>query len=282
VKRIYLLVLAAVAALLAVGGSTALAGKRGPNPCASGTLSSGTYDGFTVSGTCQVGFNAQVTVNGNLRLADGAVFAGIIPSTVHVTGNVKVGEGALLGLGYATTTDVVDGNIDANQPLSLYLGFVTVHGNVTSNGGGTGDRFYNFPIKDNTIDGNLVLRGWQGGWIGAIRNTVGGNVDVSNNASVVNPVDPGGCDSSGTFPNGCDAAPGADTDSTEVQTNTISGNLICHGNTPAAQVNPLEGGQPNTVGGKAIGECAGLTIPGQPGSDEQGNDEHGHQGSHEH
>ena len=101
----------------------------------------------------------------------------IIPSSVHVTGNVDVGKGALLGLGYATMTDVVDGNIDADQPLSLYLGFVTVHGNVTSYGGGTSDRFYNFPIKDNTIDGNLTLKGWLGGWIGAIRNTVGGSVD---------------------------------------------------------------------------------------------------------
>jgi hypothetical protein len=44
-----------------------------------------------------------------------------------------------------------------------------------------------------------------------------------------------------------------------VQTNTISGNLICFGNAPAAQVNSGDGGLPNVVGGKAIGECAGLT-----------------------
>jgi hypothetical protein len=41
-------------------------------------------------------------------------------------------------------------------------------------------------------------------------------------------------------------------------TNVIAGNLICHNNTPAAQVNPDDGGQPNTVGGRKIGECAGL------------------------
>ena len=72
---------------------------------------------------------------------------------------------------------MVDGNVKANQPLSLYLGSVTVHGNVVSNGGGTADRFYNFPIKDNTIDGNLIIHGWTGGWWGAIANTVGGKVE---------------------------------------------------------------------------------------------------------
>ena len=159
-----------------VGGTASgeCAGLTTANPCATGTLASGTYHGFTVYGTCNVAFNAQVTVNGDLDIADGGVFGGIIPSSVHVTGDVNVGRGALLGLGYATKTDVVDGSVNANRPLSLYLGFVTVHGDVTSMGGGTSARFFNFPIKDNTIDGNLTLRGWSGGWIGAIRNTVGG------------------------------------------------------------------------------------------------------------
>jgi hypothetical protein len=258
VKRIYLIVLAAVAALLAIGGSTALASSSGPNPCATGTLSSGAYGGFTVTGTCRVVHGANVTINGNLTLADGAVFNALFdPSNaVHVIGNVKVGQGALLGLGYGTAV-VVDGNVNANQPLSLYLGNMTVHGNVTSNGGGTADRFYNFPIKDDTIDGNLTLHGWTGGWIGALRNTVGGNIDFSNNASVVHPVDDAGCMASGTFPNGCAAAPGADPDSSEPVQNMVSGNLICHNNSPAAQFGD-SGGGPNTVSGNKIGECAGL------------------------
>ena len=76
--------------------------------------------------------------------------------------------------------------------------------------------------------------------------------------SVVQAADPDACDASGTFPAGCDAAPGGDTDANEVMTNTIAGDLSCRGNSPAAQVNPLDGGQPNVVGGKAKGECAGL------------------------
>ena len=90
------------------------------------------------------------------------------------------------------------------------------------------------------------MRGWHGGWLGLIRNTVHGNVIVANNASLSS-----------------DTGPGTDTDSTEVKGSvfgpqTIGGNLICHGNVPAAQVNPGEGGLPSTVGGRAIGECAGL------------------------
>jgi hypothetical protein len=266
VKKIRLLVLAtaAAAALLVVGGSNAVGGST----CANAQLAGGTYGSVTVTGTCSVAFNANITIGGNLTLSDGAAFAGIIPSTVHVTGSVKVGQGALLGLGYATTTDVVDGNVIANQPLSVYLGSVTVHGNVISNGGGTTTRFYNFPIKDNTIDGNLIIHGWTGGWWGVIANTVGGSVDVANNTSVVHATDDAGCMASGTFPSGCDATAGADSDAGEVQSRvtptpvvreqSISGNLICRGNTPPAQVNPADGGGPNAVAGSKIGECAGL------------------------
>ena len=197
-------------------------------------------------------------MNGDLRIADGAVFGGIIPSSVHVTGNVDVGKGALLGLGYATMTDVVDGNIDADQPLSLYLGFVTVHGDVTSNGGGTSDRFYNFPIKDNTIGGNLTLRGWQGGWIGAIRNTVGGSVDYSKNVSVVQAADPDAwVTASGTFPAGCDAAPGGDTDATRGDDEHDRRRPELPRQLAGGAGQPADGGQPNVVGGKAKGECAG-------------------------
>ena len=46
-------------------------------------------------------------------------------------------------------------------------------------------------------------------------------------------------------------------DSTEVATNTISGNLICLFNSPAARPGD-SGGLPNTVGGHKIGECSGL------------------------
>ena len=60
-----------------------------------------------------------------------------------------------------------------------------------------------------------------------------------------------------TFPSGCDPLPARDPDSTEVMTNTIAGDLVCYNNTPAAQVNPADGGTANAVGGHAVDECAG-------------------------
>ena len=88
------------------------------------------------------------------------------------------------------------------------------------------------------IGGNLILQGWSGGWIGAIRNHVGGNIIFSKNTALDTSTLPG-------------------IDSSEVVTNTIRGNLICHDNTPTVQIGD-SGGVPNTVGGNKIGECAGL------------------------
>ena len=250
VRKLLWLVTVAAAAFVVGGGSTAMAGKPDAGTCAGGDIT-GTWDSLTITGTCR--FSGPVTVNGNLRIADGAVLndhGSGTPAPVHITGNVIVGNGAILGLGtynpFALHDTTVDGNIVADQPLSLYLSFVTVHGSVISNGGGSGPAgpFRNFPTKDNTIDGNLIVQGWQGGWLGVIRNHVGGNVIVSGNASVVTD----------------DGSPPPDTDSTEVMTNVIGGNLICQDNTPAAQVNPADGGQPNTVTGRKIGECAAPGI----------------------
>ena len=173
---------------------------------------------------------------------------------VNITGNVKVGKGAGFWA-WAHTRPLARwdltrsaGTSTPDQPLTLYLGSVTVDGNVTSNGGGllstSWADFRNFPVKDNVIHGNLIIQGWQGGWIGVIRNHVDGNVIVSKNVSLLT-----------------ETGPGTDEDSTEVQTNAISGNLICHGYSLAAHVNSNfpDLGQPNVVGGNAIGECAGLT-----------------------
>ena len=120
------------------------------------------------------------------------------------------------------------------NPATLYLGGMTIHGNLVSNGGSGPGR--NFPIKDDTIDGNVIVQGWTGMWIGVIRAQVGGNVIFSGNTAMDPSVVPG-------------------SDSSEVQTNVIEGNLICHDNIPTAQVNVFDGGEPNVVGGNSVGEC---------------------------
>jgi hypothetical protein len=200
-----------------------------------------------------------VTINGNVRIADGAYLdAAYLGTELTINGNVHVGRCAKLGLGCSfgyhdcgfsgawLGAVTVNGNVVASQALTMYLDFTTIHGNVVSSGGGdlslvdhppVADGLV-FPIKDNAIDGNVIVEGWQGAWFGVIRNTVGGNVMVSNTV-------------------GTRTGPDGSPDSTEIVTNTIAGNLVCFNNTPAAQIGD-SGGTPNTVGGNKIGECASL------------------------
>src|SRR5438874_1438170 len=121
--------------------------------------------------------------------------------------------------------------------------FASPPGSATCSGGAIASGTYNgltvtgscgfVPGAVITVNGNLVIHGWTGGWIGVIRVHVGGNLIFDHNRSVINglvtPPVPGVVDS----------------DSSEIMTNVVGGNLICIGNTPAAQVNPDDGGQPN-------------------------------------
>lgn len=225
--------------------SAATASPPGAGSCAGGVIAAGTYRDFTVTGTCFFATgDPTITIDGNLTIAAGASLDAhaATPATVHVTGNVTVRNGGTLGLGaygppdIAQTGTVVDGSIVANKPVSLYLSAITVHGSLVSHGGsGPG---LNFPIKNVIVGGNVILKGWSGGWIGLFRSQIGGNVIFSKNIGTV-------IGSSG------------EPDSSEVATNTISGNLICRSNDPAAQFGD-SGGSVNVVGGHAVGECAAL------------------------
>lgn len=257
-----------------VGSGAALASPPGPWTCSGGTegsptlIPAGTYNkGLVVTGICMFAGDA-VTINGGLTVKPGAILNDHAGSTTtaRVNGGVFVGEGAVLGLGQygapGIKTDTrVNGGIVADRPLSLYLSGITVNGNVTSVGGvtvtaGPVGAFRNFPFKDNKVNGNLTIQGWEGGWLGVIRDHVNGNVNVSGNSSVLVLV-PSGCDEN-TPPTCTGTVAATDTDSTEVQTNVIHGNLACYDNTPQAQVNALDGGQPNQVTGRKLGECSGL------------------------
>ncbi len=262
-KKLQLLVFVSGFVLLTVAGSSANADPTiGPPVCSSPTAISGNYRNLTISGDRYVPGGATLNVSGNLTLAPAACLDAFTMSTVTVAHNVKVGQGAVLALGCTlaslepdeptpctgTTNDTVGGNIVAFEPLTMYLDGNHIHGNVVSSGGGDPtltNPFLSFPIKDNQIDGNLTVRGWMGAWVGVIRDVVGGNVMVSNNVGTRKsepPQDPNHLDS------------------TEVQTNVIGGNLICHNNKPPAQVNANDGGQLNVVAGRAVGECVGLTT----------------------
>ena len=227
---------------LGVFAATATAEQYGLCPDTA-TAISGNYGNLTITGNRYVEFGQSLTVTGNLTIAPGACLEAFVGSAA-IGGNVKVGKGAVFGLGYGPGSFyTVGGNIDANQPASLYLGGATVRGNVISNGGGDPNR--NFPIKDNTIGGNLIVQGWNGLWIGLLRNHVGGNVIFSKNSGTQTGDEP------------LHRGTGFLRDRLQRR----RGNLICQRNTPAAQIGDagLEPGNgPNTVSGNKIGECAGL------------------------
>ncbi|HEX7327321.1 MAG TPA: hypothetical protein VF428_02135 [Casimicrobiaceae bacterium] len=252
---------AGMVAALGICASAASAAPAAPavTTCAGGELAPGVYGRLVVTGTCTV--KGDVTVNGNVTITDGAdLDAAYAATQLTINGDVSVGKGAKLGLGCAffyhdcgfpptpswPGSVTVNGNIVANQALTMYIDFTTVHGNIVVNGGGDLSQVDHppaedglvLPIKDNQVDGNIVVHGWQGAWFGIIRNSVGGNVMASHTEGTRLGDD-------GTL------------DSTEIATNVIGGNLICVQNMPSAQIGDSHG-SPNTVGGNKIGECAGL------------------------
>ena len=170
----------------------------------------------------------------------GAAFSSEYPESPSVTirGNVLVSNGGLFAFGQPTegcgpdvrATSVVTGNVVAVKALSVKILCSTVRGNVLSVGGGyhaqpdcLTNEGVNFPVKDNTIRGNLAVYGWRGCWMGAIRNHVGGNVILVGNTSAA-------------------FAPGTtDLDGMEIVTNTIRANLACYLNSPRPQVGDSEG-----------------------------------------
>jgi hypothetical protein len=79
------------------------------------------------------------------------------------------------------------------------------------------------------IHGAVTIEGYDGFWMGFIRNTVSGSVKMRNNTLV-------------------------DPDGNEYVTNTIHGSLSCWGNSPAPQIGDSEG-SPNDVTGRKAGQC---------------------------
>jgi 5'-nucleotidase len=81
-------------------------------------------------------------------------------------------------------------------------------------------------IEESSVDGNLSVINSGGELVELFGDNVAGNVLVRNNK----------------------------TEQNVIARNTIGGNLVCSGNTPA----PVNQGEPNTVGGNKVGQCARL------------------------
>jgi hypothetical protein len=143
---------------------------------------------------------------------------------VTVTGNIFVGSGALLVSFEATV--VVNGNIILTNAAGLNFDLnecarchVTVDGNIIAVGTDTVSL-----VLLSEIGGNVTIE--HSGAVSIDDNLIGGNVIVNNNNA------------------------GA-VDIMSINGNAISGNLVCLNNVP-----PPTGA--NLVGGKKVGQCAGL------------------------
>ena len=91
--------------------------------------------------------------------------------------------------------------------------------------------------EDNTISGDLKVTGVQSCYFGALRNSVKGDLTYANN----------------TF---------GDPDSSEVLTNTVSGEISCFGDTPVVQYGD-SAGSPNKAH-EAAGQCSFTSLQPNP------------------
>lgn len=256
----------AAVALGALAAAPVAASSRAVSLTCSGTFTSpgmiapGTYWSIKVTGFCLGPTGGTVIVKDDVTVAKGATLYanhpafGPVPegdATFVIKGNVSVGKGATLLLGCEpavgcvnTTFDTVGGSVDADGALGVILHSDIIGHNVNYYGGGggvnctPGQGAFAFGVysdaEDNVIGGNLHVSYLKSCWFGEFRNIVMGNDTVDHN----------------TF---------ADEDATEIQTNTVLGNLSCFRNDPVAQQGD-SGGSPNIVVGKATGECAALSI----------------------
>ena len=217
-------------------------------------IPSGTYSSLTVNGVCQVGPGTVIHVEGNVNVTDGSVFdAQTFASKVTVDGNVTAAWGSLLGLGclpnppdhttghpcidpgngnpsVLSSSITVNGNVTATDADTVLLNGITVHGNVVLSGGG--EEYIPWPIKWNTIGGDLIVRHVAANWVGVLLNHVGGSASLTN-ITITDPGDP--------------------TPTAFVVSNRIEENLICKDIGP--NLIAALPGENNVVDGQKFGQC---------------------------
>jgi len=207
--------------------------------------------------------NSNLTVHGNLVVDSGAsmmlgCYSLVLPlwtggGTLADLPDFPCADDPNQNAPTLNTHDVVDGNLVSNNPLGTVVHNTVIRGNAVENGGGAGtgcaavgifNQYFGLPeysdYASNTVDGNLVINGLDTCWMGAFRNTVRGNMQVTNNIG----------------------AP----DAAEIANNIVYGNLTCSGNNPQVELGDSDGG-PNEVAGNATGECGFNVMLPNPGPD---------------
>ena len=215
-RAIRLVTVGALAAAALVGVASVAGASPGVTTC-NGELGAGTYKRVVVPADAVCLSNGPVTIRGGLYIEQGATF---------VLGSEESPVG----------TGTINGGVHATDAMSVQIHFTTINGGIDVHGGsgpfgGPFDVTWN-TIEDSSIHGGVTISGYNGFWMGFIRNDVRGSVNLNDNVLV-------------------------DEDGNEYVTNTIHGSLHCSGNSPAPQVGDSEG-ESNVVTGAKTGQCAGL------------------------
>jgi hypothetical protein len=245
---------------------------------------SGTYSNVVINGACAVQ-TGPVHVRGNLTVARNGILNadyGSDGSRISIDGNLVVQQNGSVLMGcdtifvtlWATLTppplsvpsfpctddpdqnaptlsshDTIGGSLIANQALGVVMNNDSVGGSIVEIGGGGGPSCapsgvfgldVGFPpystFADSTVGGSLIVDDLNTCFFGMFRVHIGGSLV---NRDIVN----------------------SDPDGNEVATNIVRGSIICAGNSPADQFGDSNG-QPNKVGGIALGQCGfGVTAP---------------------
>lgn len=241
--------------------SRAMAKSMGSGTCTSGSVTPGTYSSLAINGFCTVDAGSVVvqhslTVEPNGGLL--AAFGGGPSLTVGGSVYVRTNGVLVLGcepeafvcfndpdqqVGTLASRGTVFGNLKAHNALAVLVHNTYVGNDLTLDGGGGGvncdsqDALFGSPayatFEDTSIGGTATIKHFRSCWLGFFRNTVQHSVLFRDNIV-------------------------ADPDGNEVQTNTVRGNLICRADSPAAQEGD-SGGSPNTVLGRALGECTAIS-----------------------
>jgi hypothetical protein len=207
---------AALAVAVAAAAFSALAGTAGAKngTTCNGELAAGSYGRVVVPAGAVCFSDGPISVNGGVYVESGATF--------------------VLGSEESTNTGTINGGVHAIDAMNVQIHFARINGGIDIHGGSGpfGAPFgvtWN-TIEDSHINGGATIEGYNGFWMGFIRNNVNGSVNLNNNVLV-------------------------DPDGNEFVTNTIHGSLNCTGNSPAPQIGDSEGA-PNQVTGAKTGQCA--------------------------
>lgn len=177
-----------------------------------GTLAPGTYHSLVVPAgqTCDLGVGP-----------------------VRVLGGVRVGPGATFMLGFelGPATGTITGGLRATNAAQVQVHNARITGGVRIQGGagpiGCAQPFGPVcftDLEDNSISGGATINGYNGFFLGFIRNHVNGSVTISNNTQTLDQLDIG--------------------------SNVIHGSLTCTGNNPTENTGDSPGPTPDRVTGR--------------------------------